>query len=86
MKDYKLTLAHYVIHLNERLYARERKGKTKPQEVFLAFLQKNVQYMHLRKFSMQHHALTIIQSRISIMNHNSAFAIGSFLWNSGWMY
>jgi hypothetical protein len=40
MKDYKLTLAHYVIHPNERLYAREPKGKTKPQEVFLAFLQK----------------------------------------------
>jgi hypothetical protein len=39
MKDYKLTSAHYVIHPNERLYAREPKGKTKPQEVFLVFLQ-----------------------------------------------
>jgi hypothetical protein len=40
MKDYKVTSAHYVIHPNEWLYAREPKGKTKLQEVFLAFLQK----------------------------------------------
>jgi hypothetical protein len=40
MKDYKLTSAHYVIHLNERLYVWKPKGKTKPQKVFFAFLQK----------------------------------------------
>jgi hypothetical protein len=33
-----LTLAQYVIHPNEQLYAKEPKGKMKPQEVFLAFL------------------------------------------------
>ena len=37
MKDYKLILAHYVIHPNKRLYTWEPKRKTKCQEVFLAF-------------------------------------------------
>jgi hypothetical protein len=35
---------------------------------------------------MQYHASTIIQSRIRIMKHNLAFAIGSLKWTSGWMY
>jgi hypothetical protein len=40
MKDYTLTSAQYFIHPNEQLYTKEPKGKTKPREVFLAFLLK----------------------------------------------
>jgi hypothetical protein len=40
MKDYAFTSLTYYIHLNERLYANEPKGKGKHREVYLAFLLK----------------------------------------------
>ena len=40
MKNCTLTFAQYFIHLNKWLYTKEPKGKTKPQEIFLAFFLK----------------------------------------------
>ena len=40
MKDYVLTSSTYYIHLNERLYANDLKGKGKHRKVHLAFLLK----------------------------------------------